>query len=489
MNDTEIIATWRGDQFSSIPPSNVAKIGVATNNNIGYGEINLGDQNINDKVVIKADDINTGSSAAFKDENGVTRVSMASGNLTNGGSIVLYGTNSGRIWCDGAQIPTNWGGTISGKNLWAGINNGNRIELSQPTLGDCLISAKGINDCNLRLNPLNDGYLTIENNDIAVTSLPNNTAWNFSGNRYPAASVFLNNQENTILFNSNAFIIGPGTTTTGNISNTGNVAVTVGGTTLAENIVMSLSCPENGTSTSAGGSDNASGSYLSNFLAIGGSGGGTSNYQGFEASYPGSSFQQLGQTSNSVWYSAASMGKTHGYYLRTQLSKPTGLPPSTNPGVGETLGWLEFDLFCGDATFGAAGQGNGGPGLTGSVLHSEPYAQQIEPNPAPLSGASGDDVVRPNLSIGEVPRNFYGPQNPGVIPSPPGTTTNTAISPYDSLGQLITTNKIWTVSIGGKADSYINLQQMHQEMQLVHRVIILVVVVPGGLHFIIRIQV
>ena len=121
------------------------------------------------------------------------------------------------------------------------------------------------------------------------------------------------------------------------------------------------------------------------------------------------------------------------------------------------MGWLEFDLFCGDATFGAAGQGNGGPGLTGSVLHSEPYAQQIEPNPAPLSGASGDDVVRPNLSIGEVPRNFYGPQNPGVIPSPPGTTTNTAISPYDSLGQLITTNKIWTVSIGGKADSYINL--------------------------------
>ena len=56
--------------------------------------------------------------------------------------------------------------------------------------------------------------------------------------------------------------------------------MTVGGTTLTRNIVMSLSCPENGSSTSAGGSTSATSSYLSNFLAIGGSGGGTSNYQG-----------------------------------------------------------------------------------------------------------------------------------------------------------------------------------------------------------------
>jgi len=286
---------------------------------------------------------------------------------------------------------------------------------------------------------------------------PSNIAWNFSNNRYPSASVFVENQENTILFNSNAFIIGPGTTTTGDITNSSNVTMTVGGTTLAQNIVMSLSCPENGTITSAGGSSGASGSYLSNFLAIGGAGGGTSNYQGFETSYPGSSFQQPGVTASSVWYSAASMGKTHGYYLRSQITKPTGLPPSSNPGVGETLGWLEFDLFCGDATFGAPGQGDGGPGLTASILHSEPWAQEIGPLPAPILGASGDDVVRPNLSIGLVPRNFYGPSTTGIIPVPPGTTSNTPVSSYDASGILTTSNKVWTISIGGNADSYINL--------------------------------
>ena len=86
---------------------------------------------------------------------------------------------------------------------------------------------------------------------------------------------------------------------------------------------------------------------------------------------------------------------------------------------GETLGWLECDLYCGDATFGAPGQGSGGPALSGSVLHSEPWSQLVTPSPAPLSGPSGNDVVRPNLSIGAVPRNFYGPTT-GVVPGPPG---------------------------------------------------------------------
>ena len=73
------------------------------------------------------------------------------------------------------------------------------------------------------------------------------------------------------------------------------------------------------------------------------------------------------------------------------------------------------------------------------------------------SGASGDDVVRPNLSIGAVPRNFYGPTT-GVLPRPPGTVTNGAVSPYNSAtGVLNTPNKVWTVSIGGNAESYVNL--------------------------------
>ena len=347
----------------------------------------------------------------------------------------------------------------AGKPLPSYIQN--YISLKTSDLSNCIIAARGpVNtNNNLRIKPWDDGYLTIESNNLAQTLIdPSNIAWNFSNNRYPSASVFVEDQENTILFNSNAFIIGPGTTTTGDITNSSNVTMTVGGTTLAQNIVMSLSCPENGISTSAGGSSGASGSYLSNFLAIGGSGGGTSNYQGFETSYPGSSFQQPGETASSVWYSAASMGKTHGYYLRSQLSKPSGQPPSSNPGVGKTLGWLEFDLFCGDATFGAPGQGNGGPGLTASIIHSEPYAQEIGPLPAPIAGSSGADVVRPNLSIGAVPRNFYGPSTIGIIPVPPGTTSNMAISPYDpSTGILTTSNKVWTISIGGNADSYINL--------------------------------
>ena len=118
---------------------------------------------------------------------------------------------------------------------------------------------------------------------------------------------------------------------------------------------------------------------------------------------------------------------------------------------------MEFDLYCGDGTFGAPGQGDGGSALSGSFLHYEPWSQSITPIPNPIAGASGADVVRPNLSIGKIPRNFYGPST-GVIPNP-GVATNMAISSYTISGGTISVkpNKIWTVSIGGDADSYLNL--------------------------------
>jgi hypothetical protein len=174
-------------------------------------------------------------------------------------------------------------------------------------------------------------------------------------------------------------------------------------------------------------------------------------------SYPNLSFQQPGQTQGNVYYTSSQQGLTHGFYLRSQISKPFGQPLSPVLPVGETVGWLECDLYCGDATFGAPGQGSGGPALSGPILHSEPWAQEIPPSPIQPSGPSFDFVVRPNLSIGAVPRNFYGPTI-GVVPVPQGTVTNGAISQYNNpSGELQKPNKVWTVSIGGNGDSYINL--------------------------------
>ena len=67
-------------------------------------------------------------------------------------------------------------------------------------------------------------------------------------------------------------------------------------------------------------------------------------------------------------------------------------------------------------------------------------------------------VRRPNLSIGAVPRNFYGPSS-GVRPAPSGVTNNAAVSPYTTSGGTISKlpPHIWTVSIGGSGDSYTNL--------------------------------
>ena len=336
------------------------------------------------------------------------------------------------------------------------------IRLTQPASGDCRIGTQGAATTNLRMTSLQDintgtGYLAFEQRASTLTTdlVPTDTAWTTSVNRSASRGVFVQNQDNNVLINSNSLVLGPATTTTGpNFSDT-DVGVTIGGTDITRNVALSLSCPEETV-----GPDR---SFLANFLSIGGAGGGTAGYQGLQMSYPNLSFQQPGQIQNTplgnpVYYTSSQQGLTHGFYLRSQISKPSGfLPPTTIQGVGQTAGWLECDLYCGDATFGAPGQGNGGPALTGPILHSEPWAQEITPSPAPITGASGDDVVRPNLSIGAVPRNFYGPTT-GVLPRPPGTVTNDAISPYTAgTGVLNTTNKVWTVSIGGNAESYENL--------------------------------
>jgi len=329
------------------------------------------------------------------------------------------------------------------------------IRLTQPASGDCRIGTQGAATTNLRMTSLQDintgtGYLAFEQRASTLTAdlVPTDTAWNTSVNRSASRGVFVQNQDNNVLINSNSLVLGPATTTTGpNFSDT-DVGVTIGGTDITRNVALSLSCPEETV-----GPDR---SFLANFLSIGGAGGGTAGYQGLQMSYPNLSFQQPGQTQNNVYYTSSQRGLTHGFYLRSQISKPTISFPGIG-GVGQTAGYLECDLYCGDATFGAPGQGNGGPALTGPILHSEPWAQQITPSPQPINGASGEFVVRPNLSIGAVPRNFYGPTT-GVRPVPPGTVTNGAVSPYNSAtGVLNTPKKVWTVSIGGNGESYINL--------------------------------
>jgi len=334
------------------------------------------------------------------------------------------------------------------------------IRLTQPASGDCRIGTQGAATTNLRMTSLQDintgtGYLAFEQRASTLTTdlVPTDTAWTTSVNRSASRGVFVQNQDNNVLINSNSLVLGPATTTTGpNFSDT-DVGVTIGGTDITRNVALSLSCPEETV-----GPDK---SFLANFLSIGGAGGGTAGYQGLQMSYPNLSFQRPGQIHNSVYYTSSQQGLTHGFYLRSQISKPTISFPVIG-GVGQTAGYLECDLYCGDATFGAPGQGNGGPALSGPILHSEPWAQEITPSPPPIFGASGDDVVRPNLSIGAAPRNFYGPIG-GVVPVPPGTVTNGAVSPYTNGGvpgapyQLQTTNKVWTVSIGGDAESYVNL--------------------------------
>ena len=329
------------------------------------------------------------------------------------------------------------------------------IRLTQPASGDCRIGTQGAATTNLRMTSLQDintgtGYLAFEQRASTLTAdlVPTDTAWNTSVNRSASRGVFVQNQDNNVLINSNSLVLGPATTTTGpNFSDT-DVGVTIGGTDITRNVALSLSCPEETV-----GPDR---SFLANFLSIGGAGGGTAGYQGLQMSYPNLSFQQPGQTQNNVYYTSSQRGLTHGFYLRSQISKPTISFPGIG-GVGQTAGYLECDLYCGDATFGAPGQGNGGPALTGPILHSEPWAQQITPSPQPINGASGEFVVRPNLSIGAVPRNFYGPTT-GVRPVPPGTVTNGAVSPYNAAtGVLNTPKKVWTVSIGGNGESYINL--------------------------------
>ena len=326
------------------------------------------------------------------------------------------------------------------------------IRLSQPTSGDCRIDTQGAASTNLRMTSLQDintgtGYLAFEQRASTLTTdlVPTDTAWTTSVNRSASRGVFVQNQDNNVLINSNSLVLGPATTTTGSPLPDTDVGVTIGGTDITRNVALSLSCPEDGSS-----------SFLANFLSIGGAGGGTAGYQGLQMSYPNLSFQQPGQTQGNVYYTSSQQGLTHGFYLRSQISKPTiSFPPI--PGVGQTAGYLECDLYCGDGTFGGQAQGFGGPALSGPILHSEPWAQQITPSPAPPSGPSGNDVVRPNLSIGAVPRNFYGPTT-GVVPVPPGNVINQAISPYNAgTGILLLPNKVWTVSIGGTGESYVNL--------------------------------
>ena len=327
------------------------------------------------------------------------------------------------------------------------------IRLSQPATGDCRINTLGVTPTNLRIvndRPVDTGYLAFEQSASVLTTdlVPTYSAWTNSVNRSKSAGVFVQNQNNNVLINSNSLVLGPATTTTGSNFSDTDVGVTIGGTDITRNVALSLSCPEETVGTDR--------SFLANFLSIGGAGGGTAGYQGLQMSYPNLSFQQPGQTQGNVYYTSSQQGLTHGFYLRSQISKPTISFPLI-PGVGQTAGYLECDLYCGDGTFGGQAQGFGGPALSGPILHSEPWAQQITPSPAPPSGPSGNDVVRPNLSIGAVPRNFYGPTT-GVVPVPPGNVINQAISPYNAgTGILLLPNKVWTVSIGGTGESYVNL--------------------------------
>ena len=236
------------------------------------------------------------------------------------------------------------------------------IRLTQPASGDCRIGTQGAATTNLRMTSLQDintgtGYLAFEQRASTLTTdlVPTDTAWTTSVNRSASRGVFVQNQDNNVLINSNSLVLGPATTTTGpNFSDT-DVGVTIGGTDITRNVALSLSCPEETV-----GPDR---SFLANFLSIGGAGGGTAGYQGLQMSYPNLSFQQPGQTQNTplgnpVYYTSSQQGLTHGFYLRSQISKPT-IPLPGIGGVGQTAGYLECDLYCGDGTFGAPGQGNG----------------------------------------------------------------------------------------------------------------------------------
>ena len=268
--------------------------------------------------------------------------------------------------------------------------------------------------------PVDTGYLAFEQSASVLTTdlVPTYSAWTNSVNRSKSAGVFVQNQNNNVLINSNSLVLGPATTTTGSNFSDTDVGVTIGGTDITRNVALSLSCPEETV-----GPDR---SFLANFLSIGGAGGGTAGYQGLQMSYPNLSFQQPGQIQNNVYYTSSQQGLTHGFYLRSQISKPTiGVPPSPLiPGVGETVGWLECDLYCGDATFGAQAQGSR---WTGFVRSNSSFRTMGSANSTQsryhLQVLVSNDVVRPNLSIGAVPRNFYGPTI-GVVPVPPGNVIN-----------------------------------------------------------------
>ena len=141
------------------------------------------------------------------------------------------------------------------------------IRLSQPTTGDCRINTLGVTPTNLRIvndRPTDTGYLAFEQSasTLTVDLIPSYSAWTTSFNRSKSAGVFVQNQNNNVLINSNSLVLGPATTTTGsNLSDT-DVGVTIGGTDITRNVALSLSCPEETV-----GPDR---SFLANFLSIGG---------------------------------------------------------------------------------------------------------------------------------------------------------------------------------------------------------------------------
>ena len=167
------------------------------------------------------------------------------------------------------------------------------IRLSQPATGDCRINTLGVTPTNLRIvndRPVDTGYLAFEQSASVLTTdlVPTYSAWTNSVNRSKSAGVFVQNQNNNVLINSNSLVLGPATTTTGSNFSDTDVGVTIGGTDITRNVALSLSCPEETV-----GPDR---SFLANFLSIGGAGGGTAGYQGLQMSYPNLSFQQPGQT-------------------------------------------------------------------------------------------------------------------------------------------------------------------------------------------------